>query len=169
MDFSRQEYWSGLPCPPPGDLPNPTIKPGTSCILLAGGFFTTSATWGALTIPSGINYLISYFIPLFCLSLLQSLCFAVCPCQLTFEEPFALLQELQMNTAMFNILEHSRAREEDIHHMKYHPACYYLTSLTQMLSNEGNAVEFPLPHLKKRKLSIFNDKIHFLPIPKANC
>ena len=25
--FSRQEYWSGLPCPPPGDLPNPGIQP----------------------------------------------------------------------------------------------------------------------------------------------
>ena len=28
MEFSRQEYWSGLPFPPPGDLPNPGIKPG---------------------------------------------------------------------------------------------------------------------------------------------
>ena len=27
MRFSRQEYWSGLPCPPPGDLPNPEIEP----------------------------------------------------------------------------------------------------------------------------------------------
>ena len=27
MEFSTQEYWSGLPCPPPGDLPNPGIKP----------------------------------------------------------------------------------------------------------------------------------------------
>ena len=27
MRFSRQEYWGGLPCPPPGDLPNPGIKP----------------------------------------------------------------------------------------------------------------------------------------------
>ena len=27
MGFSRQEYWSGLPCPSPGDLPNPGIKP----------------------------------------------------------------------------------------------------------------------------------------------
>ena len=27
MGFSRQEYWSGSPCPPPGDLPNPGIKP----------------------------------------------------------------------------------------------------------------------------------------------
>ena len=27
MEFSRQEYWSGFPCPPPRDLPNPGIKP----------------------------------------------------------------------------------------------------------------------------------------------
>ena len=26
MEFSRQEYWSGLPCPPPGDLPDPGIR-----------------------------------------------------------------------------------------------------------------------------------------------
>jgi len=29
MGFSRQEYWSEWPCPPPGDLPNPGIKPGS--------------------------------------------------------------------------------------------------------------------------------------------
>ena len=29
MEFSRQEYWSGLPCPPSGNLPNPGIKPGS--------------------------------------------------------------------------------------------------------------------------------------------
>ena len=29
MGFSRQEYWSGLPFPPPGDLPNPGIKPAS--------------------------------------------------------------------------------------------------------------------------------------------
>ena len=38
MDFSRQEYWSGLLFPTPGDLPNPGIKPEVSCI--AGRFFT---------------------------------------------------------------------------------------------------------------------------------
>ena len=27
MGYSRQEYWSGLPCPPPGDLPDPGIEP----------------------------------------------------------------------------------------------------------------------------------------------
>ena len=46
MGFSRQEYWSELPCPSPRDLPNPGIEP-TSLMSLAlvGGFFTTSATW----------------------------------------------------------------------------------------------------------------------------
>ena len=49
MDFSRKEYWSGLPCPSPGDLPQPGIKP-TSLIfpVWAGRLFTTSATWEAL-------------------------------------------------------------------------------------------------------------------------
>ena len=48
VGFSRQEYWRGLPCPPPGDLPNPGIE--TTSLMppaLAGGFFTTSATWEA--------------------------------------------------------------------------------------------------------------------------
>ena len=33
MVFSRQENWSGLPCPPPGDLTDPGIKPATLCLL----------------------------------------------------------------------------------------------------------------------------------------
>ena len=32
MEFSRQEYWSGLPCPSPGDLPNPGIEPGSPAL-----------------------------------------------------------------------------------------------------------------------------------------
>ena len=32
MEFSRQEYWSGLPCPSPGDLPDPEIKLGSSTL-----------------------------------------------------------------------------------------------------------------------------------------
>ena len=45
MGLSRQEYWSGLPCPLPGDLPNPGIEP-MSLIppTLAGGFITASTT-----------------------------------------------------------------------------------------------------------------------------
>ena len=47
MGFSRQEYWSGLPCPPPGDLPDPGIEPSSLMSpASAGGFFTTSATGG---------------------------------------------------------------------------------------------------------------------------
>ena len=45
MEFSKQEYWSELPFPPPGDLPKPGIEP-KSFPALADGFFTTSATWG---------------------------------------------------------------------------------------------------------------------------
>ena len=42
MGFPRQEYWSGLPFPPPGHLPNPGIKPvSLTSPALAGGFFTT--------------------------------------------------------------------------------------------------------------------------------
>ena len=42
MKFSKQEYWSGLPFPPPGDLPNPGIKPvSLASAALAGRFFTT--------------------------------------------------------------------------------------------------------------------------------
>ena len=49
--FSRQEYWSGLPFPSPGDLSNPgTEFASLTSFALAGGFFvffflTTSATW----------------------------------------------------------------------------------------------------------------------------
>ena len=46
MGFSRQEYWSGLPCPSPKDFPGPGIKPASLLSpALAGVFFTTSATW----------------------------------------------------------------------------------------------------------------------------
>ena len=52
MGISRQEYWSGLPCPPPGDLPNPgTEPPSLKSLALAGRFFTTSATWEARSSP----------------------------------------------------------------------------------------------------------------------
>ena len=48
MGFSKQEYWSGLPCPPPGDLPDPGIEPmSLMSFALAGRFFTISTTWEA--------------------------------------------------------------------------------------------------------------------------
>ena len=60
MGFPRQEYQSVLPCPPPGDLPNPSIEPASPA--LAGGFFIcwaivgeTMNTWDETTghcIPS---------------------------------------------------------------------------------------------------------------------
>ena len=45
IGVSRQEYWSGLPFPTPGDLPNPGIEPASLVSpALAGGFFTTATT-----------------------------------------------------------------------------------------------------------------------------
>ena len=42
MGFPRQEYWRGLPFPPPGHLPNPGIEPTSPAApAMAGGFFTT--------------------------------------------------------------------------------------------------------------------------------
>ena len=42
VGFSRQDHWNGLPCPPPGDSPDPAIEP-ESCLFptMEGGFFTT--------------------------------------------------------------------------------------------------------------------------------
>ena len=48
MEFSRQEYWSGLAFPSPGDLPHPGIEPKS--LALAGGFFPTE--------PTGSPYLV---------------------------------------------------------------------------------------------------------------
>ena len=50
LGFSRQEYWSGLPFPPPGDLPNPGVNPMSPT--LAGRFFTKS--------PASWNFVFSY-------------------------------------------------------------------------------------------------------------
>ena len=48
MGFSRQEYWSELPCPPLGNLLDPEIKPKSFMSpALTGEFFTTSTTWEA--------------------------------------------------------------------------------------------------------------------------
>ena len=44
MEFSRQEYWSGLPFSSPEDLPDPGTEPGSlTSLALVGEFFTTSA------------------------------------------------------------------------------------------------------------------------------
>ena len=49
MKFSKQEYWSGLPFPTPGNLPDLGIEPTSlTSPALAGKFFTTNATWEAI-------------------------------------------------------------------------------------------------------------------------
>ena len=52
MGFSKPKYWSGLPFPPPGDHPNPEIKPmSLMSPVLTGGCFTTRATYGGFPAP----------------------------------------------------------------------------------------------------------------------
>ena len=51
IEFPRQEYWSGLPFPPPGDLPDPGIKSVSFISLtLEGGFFTPNISWETLKV-----------------------------------------------------------------------------------------------------------------------
>ena len=59
MGFSRQEDWSGLPFPSPGDLPDPGVKPTSPA--LAGGFFTTEPPGK----PLGMIRLTEFFTPTF--------------------------------------------------------------------------------------------------------
>ena len=54
MGFSRQEYWSGLPCPPPEDLPDPGMEPASPT--LAGRFFTTEPPSKPITLATCILY-----------------------------------------------------------------------------------------------------------------
>ena len=57
MGFSRQEYWSALPCPPPGDLPDPGMKPTSlASPALADSFFSISTTWETIYIHTHITY-----------------------------------------------------------------------------------------------------------------
>ena len=67
MGFSRQDSWSGLPFPPPGDLPDPGNEP-TSLLspALAGWFVTTSATWEALTGICAVLCLVTQSCPTVC-------------------------------------------------------------------------------------------------------
>ena len=71
MGSSRQEYWSRLPYPPPGNLPDPGIESESLMSpALAGRFFTTSATWETLGVIYGLYYVeicsfYSYFLESF--------------------------------------------------------------------------------------------------------
>ena len=66
MGFSRQEYWSGLPCGPSGDLPNPGIEiTSLTSPTLAGGLFTTSATLEAHFVDEEVEFQLSHLLSAF--------------------------------------------------------------------------------------------------------
>ena len=63
VGISRKEYWIGLPCPPPGDLPEPGIKPGfLMSPVSAGRLFTTSTTWEALELGGRMDVYLSRWV-----------------------------------------------------------------------------------------------------------
>ena len=66
VGFSRQEHWSKLRCPPPGDLPDPGTEPESIMSpALANRFFTTSTTWEMhyfKRFSEFLNVIILYFI-----------------------------------------------------------------------------------------------------------
>ena len=53
MGFSREEYWSGLPCSPPGDLPGPGIKPSFLMSLALAGVFSFFFFFFLPLVPTG--------------------------------------------------------------------------------------------------------------------
>ena len=66
VELSRQEYWRGLPCPPPGDLPNPEIKPASlASPALAGRFLTTRTIWETLLRNAVLVNSATFLLPLF--------------------------------------------------------------------------------------------------------
>ena len=67
MGSSRQECWSGLPFPSPGDHPDPEMEPvSLMSPALAGRFFTTRATWEALYCIRAVLWLITQSCPTLC-------------------------------------------------------------------------------------------------------
>ena len=62
MGFSRSECWSGLPFPPPGDLPDPGLEPASPVSLaLAGRFFTTIPPAGGVCVWGGVALSLAHF------------------------------------------------------------------------------------------------------------
>ena len=75
--FSRQEHWSGVPFPPPGDLPDPGIEPRFPVSPpVAGRFFTTSATWEAR--PHVRPQILTHFLLHFCVRPCGHSCINTC-------------------------------------------------------------------------------------------
>ena len=115
MRFSRQEYWSGLPCPPPGALASPAST---------GGFFTTSTIWEAGIIMVMIFFLRDEFLSapefhinriiqliFFCIKLLdstQSFCYSSLLLLLqSIVHSFSLLNSIQLydyNTVFYFLI-----------------------------------------------------------------
>ena len=92
-NFPGQEYWSGSPFPPPGDLPDPGIKPESPASpTLAGGFFTTA--------PSGMVIVVQL---LSHVQLFATPWTAICQAPLSFTISWSLLKFMSIESVILSI------------------------------------------------------------------
>ena len=75
MEFSRQEDWSGLPCPPPGDLPDLGIKSGSPALLFEGPLPAKVAVEVLVANPRPAHWYGSYFVIIMSVVTLNALFF----------------------------------------------------------------------------------------------
>ena len=131
--FSRQEYWSVLPSPSPGDLPEPGIEPESlTSPALASGFFTTSTPWEALMTPIAIDNTSITWLPHFC--------FVV----RTFK--ISSLRNLQVNnTILLTIITKLYIRSPELIHL-IAGSLQFLTNISPspLLSALGNLFTVPM-------------------------
>ena len=66
MEFSRQKYWSGLPLPSPGDLPDPGIKPGSPVLQEDSLLSEPSGPQTSMFFESVIFFLVATLFSYFC-------------------------------------------------------------------------------------------------------
>ena len=80
MGFPRQEYWSGLPYPPPRDLSDTGTKPSLMSPALAGRFFMTSTTCKALYIDMCVCVCVCVCVCIACYCSVTKSCLTLCSC-----------------------------------------------------------------------------------------
>ena len=101
IGFSREEYWSGLPCPSPGDLPNPGIEPG-SPILQAGSLLSEPP--GKLDVQGGTFFINFVFYPL--IETLKS-------CQMVYSSVFYVVIKCLLCQQMASVLVQGKKKERE--------------------------------------------------------
>ena len=138
MGFSRQEYQSGLPCPPLEDLPNPRDRTGISSIsCIAGGFFTHWATWVALwNIDSSLKNIWTQYHKSTIFQFWKNKWWKTVHIKVGYQASL-VVQQLRICLAMQGTLAWSLIREDPTCHRATKPMCHdYWAHVLQLLKPE---------------------------------